>query len=314
MAVRTFEWRDLPILLRYRHHGLFLDNASLLTRGPILVPAGAMLSSFAPATGIFTFLHLDDHNQTAPLIGQVAHTSNLPFAQITYLAPDTSLESKALPVLLEAMISYLGERGVFHLLTEVDERSIAFEALRRASFAIYVRQRIWRLSREPAENVNAKSWRTTVDRDLIAVRSLYNNLVPGLVQQVEPPPSGRLRGLVHQQGDELLAYVELKHGPRGIWVQPFIHPDAQGVAALLVDLLEGLPYPRSRPVYLCIRSYQSWLESTLQHLGAQAGPAQAVMVKHLAISKRVALTFALPAIEGGQPEATAPLVRSEFEK
>ena len=35
-------------------------------------------------------------------------------------------------------------------------------------------------------------------------------------------------------------------------------------------------------MYLCVRSYQTWLEPVLEDLGALAGPRQAVMVKHLA--------------------------------
>jgi hypothetical protein len=34
-------------------------------------------------------------------------------------------------------------------------------------------------------------------------------------------------------------------------------------------------------VYLCVRSYQAWLEPVLADLGARAGERQAVMVKHL---------------------------------
>jgi hypothetical protein len=78
-----------------------------------------------------------------------------------------------------------------------------------------------------------------------------------------------------------------------------------------VRLLLSLPNRRSRPVYICVRSYQSWIEHNLENLGALAGPQQAVMVKHLAIAKRVVRSFALPAIESGQPEVTAPFIHSE---
>jgi hypothetical protein len=314
MTVRAFDWRDLPVLLRYRHHGLFFDTASLLTRGPILVPAGAVLSYLAPATGIYTYLGSEDGNHREPLMGQIVHNFGSPFARLSFLAPEGALESAALPQMLEHMITQIGERGAFHMLAEVDERTVAFEALRRASFAIYVRQRIWQLSGEPAGKSQAHSWRAGTERDIIPVRSLYNNLVPGLVQQVEPPPTDHLHGLVYCDGSELLAYVEIKVGLRGIWVQPFIHPDAEEVATLLVGLLQNLSYRRSRPIYLCIRSYQSWVEAALADLGAEPGPVQAVMVKHLAIAKRVVRSFALPSLEGGQHEATAPFIRSESKK
>jgi hypothetical protein len=271
-----------------------------------------MLSYLAPATGIFTYLSMPNGNQREPLIGQLIHNSGSPCARLAFLAPEGALDSSALPEILETMITQIGSRGAFHLLAEADERTLAFEALRRSSFAIYVRQRIWQIPRGSVGKSLSMAWRAGTDRDIIPVRSLYNNLVPGMVQQLEPPPAGRLHGLVYTKGDELLAYVEIKYGSRGIWVQPFIHPDAEEVNDLLADLLLNMANRRSRPVYLCVRSYQSWLEPILSDLGAEAGPIQAVMVKHLAISKKVGLTFPLRALEGGQPEATAPFIRSEW--
>jgi hypothetical protein len=314
MTIRLFDWRDLPLLLRYRQHGLYFDTASLLTRGPMRVPAGAMLSYLAPATGIFTYLSNKKNNNGFPILGQVTHRSGSPFARLSFLAPEAALESSALPELIEYMITQTGKRGVFHLLAEVDEGSVAFEVLRRTSFAIYVRQRIWQLNLQPPSDGQPSYWRAGTVRDIIPVRSLYNNLVPGLVQQIEPPPNDHLQGLVYMAGDEMLAHVEVKYGPRGIWVQPFFHPDAGEVSTLLCDLLHNLPHRRARPVYLCVRSYQSWLEPHLEEQGAEPSPIQAVMVKHLAISKRVARPFALRTLEGGQHEATAPFVRTESKK
>jgi hypothetical protein len=46
--------------------------------------------------------------------------------------------------------------------------------------------------------------------------------------------------------------------------------------------MSHLPDRRNRPVYVCVRSYQAWLEPVLADLGAKAGQRQAVMVKHLA--------------------------------
>jgi hypothetical protein len=52
MNIRLFDWRDLPVLIRYRRHGLFFDNALVLTRGQALVPAGAMMSYLACDWGL----------------------------------------------------------------------------------------------------------------------------------------------------------------------------------------------------------------------------------------------------------------------
>jgi hypothetical protein len=311
MKIRFFDWRDLPILLRYRNRGLFFDCAQVLTRGPMLVPAGAMLSYFAPATGIFTYLRTKNGDAEPPIIGQVMHPFGSAFARLSFLAPEAAMQSTALAELLEYMIARIGERGAFHMLAETDEHGTAFDALHQASFAIFARQRIWKLDDVPGSSTDLSPWQEGTERDLMAVRCLYNNLVPGLVQQVEPPPNDNVHGVVYREGGELLAYVEIKYGSRGIWVQPFVHPDAEHVPPRMGVLLQNLPRNRSRNVYVCVRSYQSWLEAALEALNAQPSPPQAVMVKHLAVAKRVAPTFALRHIEGGQPEATVPLARTE---
>jgi hypothetical protein len=197
------------------------------------------------------------------------------------------------------------------LLADADEGTQAFEALRQAGFAIYARQRVWRLKGQPVGESQPTAWRQAIERDLIPVRSLYNNLIPGLVQQVEPFPAERLHGLILRQEDDLLAYVELKYGHRGVWVQPFVHPDLENVSERLADLLANLPNRLARPMYLCVRSYQAWLEAVIENLGAEPGPRQAIMVKHLAIPQKALRTLALPAMEGGHPEVTAPISRAQ---
>jgi hypothetical protein len=309
MSIRPFDWRDLPALHRYRRQSVFLNSALLYTRGPTLFP-GAVLSSLTQATGIFTSVSTRNGDTNHVLIGQVVHSTGAQIAQLTFLCPDEAMNSAALPALLDHLSVQAVDRGAFRLLAEVDERSVAYEAMRRASFAIYARQRIWQIEDQPTETTPDLTWQVASDQDLIAVRSLYNNLIPGLVQQVEPFPADRLNGMVYRQGGDLLAYVELKYGHRGIWVQPFVHPDAEDVIEELVDLIGRVPHRRSRPIYLCIRSYNSWLEPVLEDLGAKSRTRQAVMVRHLAVSQKAVRTFTLPVLEGGHPEVTAPIAQA----
>ncbi len=313
--VRSFEWRDAPALYRCRQHSAYLNSSLVLTRGTLFMP-GALLSTLAPSMGIFTSVSHSPDGQSgdhshAPLFGQMIHLSGSQFAHLVFLAPDYALESDHVHGLLEHFMTTAGDRGAYHLLAEAEEHTPAFEALRRASFAIYTRQRVWRIQSLPASFRSESRWRPASDRDWMLVRGLYANLVPGLVQQVEPFSSHSPRGLVYCRNGEVLAYVELKYGHRGIWVQPFFHPDADDPGEWFADLVQNLPYRRSRPVYICIRSYQSWLEPAIEALGAVSGERQAVMVKHLAVSQKAARAFALPAIEGGYPEVSAPIAQAD---
>jgi len=309
MRVRSFDWRDLPALGRVRHESVFLHSAYLLTRGPLLIP-GALVSSMAPGMGIFTSVCNNDTVQQT-LFGQIVHPSDSQCSQLTFLAPGSALNTENLQPLLEHLSAHAVERGAFRMLADAEDRSEAFEALREAGFAIYARQRIWRLKGGATQREGPLTWQIATDRDLISVRSLYYNLIPGLVQQVEPFPTERLRGLIFRQGDELLAYIELRYGHRGIWAQPFIHPDAEDVLEKLIELLPNLPHRLSRPVFMCVRSYQSWLEPAIEHLGAEPSAPQAMMVKHLALPQKELRPYVLPAIEGGQPEVTASIAQSQ---
>ncbi len=312
--VRPFDWRDLPALHRYRDENVFLDTSLVLTRGPLILQ-GAMFSFIASSMGVFTFTIREDNDGRAsgdPVIGQFIHFSGSPFSHLTMLSPGSALDTQSVQDLVEYMMALSGERGAMRLLAEVNESSLAFEALRRGGFAVYTRQRIWRLTGRPA-GISEKSitWRQAGLQDELPVRVLYNNLVPGLVQQIEPFATQRPRGMVYYDHDNLLAFVELKYGHRGIWAHPFVHPDAEDMACHFLDLLSKIPNRHSRPVYVCIRSYQAWLETAVEELGAEAGPRQAVMAKQLAVHHKAARFATIPALEAGQPEISAPIARVE---
>lgn len=314
MSIRPFEWRDLLVLHRYRHQGLFLDTASVLTRGSMLVPAGALLASFAPATGIFTYVCEGEEQAELPLVGQVVHSAGSSFARLSFLTPESAVESADLPALFDQIAIEIGERGGLYLLAEVNDDSPSIQALHRAGFAIYARQRLWYLASEPQGDAQDVPWKSCTSKDLITVRSLYNNLVPGLVQQIEPLQRDYPRGKVLYQNGEVLAYVQLRYGRYGIWAQPFVHPDVLNFEGYLSPLLRSLPNRHSRSIYLCIRSYQSWLEGGIEAMGAAPGALQAVMVRHLAVSRRAAHPYALPAINGTRPEPTAPIASIENDR
>ena len=312
MGVRPFDWRDLNQLHRYRHRSVFLCSSLLLTRGPLLVP-GALLSFLAPSAGLITAaIDGDKANKVSCLYGQTIQTNGAGYANLTFFTPEEALESPYLPAMLDYLAAQAGERGAFRLLADIDELSSVYELLRKSGFATYARQRIWKLRLGTGSNNSVpEGWRKATDRDGLAIRALFNNMVPGLVQQIEPISTENPRGLLYFEKGELLAYVELKYGPRGVWVNPIVNTGAEEITQRLKDLFNNLPGHTSRPIYVCIRSYQSWLENTLEDLSAEAGPRQAVMVKHLAVNQKVGRVFAIPSLEGGQADLSAPIARIE---
>jgi hypothetical protein len=314
MNIHSFDWRDLPVLHRYRNCGMFLDTALVLTRGAVLAPTRVLFSATGMDTGVYTYLCENDALPKQPLLLQANHQPGSTFARLSFVAPEQAIASVDLAVLFDYLAQAMGEHGAFHILAEVDERSQAFEALRRASFAVYGIQRIWKLESKNTERLETSAWHRCNSQEMVRVRSLYNDLVPGLVQQVEPLPKDHLKGMVYYQDGIVKAYVELRYGPQGIWMQPFIHPDVHDFDGPFVELLNSLPKRRGRSVYICVRSYQSWLEGMLEAAGAAPDSSQAVMVRHLSVVRRATQAVSIPAINGTRAEPITHIVLNPDEQ
>jgi len=313
-VIRPLDWRDLSLLRRLRDRGVCLDAQQAYSRGHHTL-TNTLLGLVSPTLNAHTLVSRPSQPDDAAAVAHILHHNSDTLARLTFITPEEALSSTSGLALLEGVCQAAGERGALNLAAEVDEDSPAFEGLRRAGFAIYARQNIWGL---PTSNEtiyaapgseDRQLWRTETGADRAAVHFLYANLVPALVQQIEPPPTRGSRGLVYCQGGELLGYLEVERGPLATWVQPYFHPAAEQTHALLLDFLAHGPLSRVRPVFICVRSYQGWMNSTLERLGFKLCASQAVMVKRLAATVRRPALARLPAIEGTQAEPTAPFAR-----
>jgi len=280
------------------------------TRGPNLLlnalrevlPIGAQASTvvYRPSQKV-------DH----AAVGQLHHSIGDQYARIAFVGPVDILDRPDGLHLLDALVETAGIRGAHHLLAEVDEDSYPFNTLRQASFAIYARQRIWRLSGElkARQETQVGAWRSIRRKDYPAVLALYHNLVPPLVQQIEPPPSRGRDCLVHWGQDEVIGYLQLQHGPLGSWIETFFHPSVENPQDLLEPVLRQVHNGRRRPLYMSVRSYQGWMDGMLIRMGFDVWQDQAVMVKHLVAKVRKPVLKPLRALEGTRPEPTSPIVR-----
>ena len=276
MSIRSLDLLDLPVIARYRNDVITLDSARALTRGH---PLGAMglLAYVNPTRHLYAAIA---NGGDAALLGGIIHSRGEAFAKLLYLAPSSRLDDPELPVLLEHLVIQAGEWNAFHVMAEVDESSHIFPALRTAGFSVYAWQRLWEVSQiEKTGSASSASWRRMNSVDLPAVQSLHYQIVPPLLHPVEPAPK-RVIGFVHS--GNLKCYASVTAGMYGIVLTPLIHPDEHAVSEKIAALVANLPDRRGRKIYLCVRSYQTWLEPVLEDLGAQASPRQAVMVKHLA--------------------------------
>ncbi len=318
--IRPFDWRDVPLLYRIHERGLCLHAQRAFTRGPHVI-SHALLDVFTPARSAATLVVRPRGTDGPAAVGQLVHKPGEAQARLTFVAPAEALETPSGLLLLDGLAGSAGQRGALNLIAEVDEHTPAFECLRRAGFAIYARQRVWRL--QPGSGIRAAAqpagspapeepvWRPQRSRDAAAIQSLYLDLVPALVQQVEPLPAADGRGLVHWEDEELLAYLDIESGPLGMWLQPYFHPAVEEADHLLIGFLAKLEASLKRPLVMCVRSYQGWMNSLLPRLGFEPVSDQAVMVKRLAVGVRRPARSPLPTLEGTRPEPTAPFTSFE---
>jgi hypothetical protein len=289
MSVHALDLLDLPLLYRYRSEAISLDCTRLLTRGNPLGAIGVM-SYMNPSRHIYSAITRHDG---ASVAGGVIQTNGDAFARLLYLAPASEMENTGLPDLIDHLATQAGSWGALHVLAEVDETSPAFIPLRKAGFSVYAWQSIWDVTHLVAPSARTdgndgaskpvlngvNNWRRVESVQLPAVQNLHHQIVPPLIQPVEPAPK-RPGGFIWNEGAR--SYAGITTGLVGIVLFPLIHPDVSDVSARLLTLIRSIPSRGGRPVYLCIRSYQAWLEPVLSDLGAESADRQAIMVKHLA--------------------------------
>ena len=276
MSIRPLAIFDLPFVYSFRDEAIGLDTARTLTRGNPLGAVG-LFAYVNPVRHIYSAI-INGNGTEETVLGGIIHSRNEPFAKLLFIAPSSQLDHPDLPELIETLSAQAGEWGAFHVLAEVDETSDAFVALRRAGFSVYAWQRMWDVS-EITDAIRPVEWTKVKPVHMPSVQSLYYQIVPPLLQPIEPQPKSGLGWLCNEG---VKCYVGVMQGVYGIVLSPLIHPKATFVSEKLASLISNLPDRRNRPVYLCVRSYQAWLEPVLADLGARGADRQAVMVKHLA--------------------------------
>ena len=103
---------------------------------------------------------------------------------------------------------------------------------------------------------------------------------------------------------ELVGFFRIQSGPRGVWMEPFFHPEARRAAEWIGAWLGGLPPGRTEPVYICVRSYQEWLGPILSGFGFSRFDRRAVLIRRVVVPVPVREGVTLPAVENPATGAT----------
>lgn len=315
--IRPFNLRDLPLLRRLSEQGVFLHAESALTNNlnPLREALFSLVGGDYP-----TYVWKFDKGSAAGFI-QLLLEEDEHHARIIYISPnDEAIESGEyddeqinnedvwLPLLDQAVIE-TGSRGIHSLVAEVSETGPELAILRRAGFAIYTRQDVWRLDEtavSPAK-LELKPRRPVDDWD---IQLLYGNMVPRLVQLVEPaPPLNRGGGWLLRENGELAAFGHLSFGSIATWLRLFIHPNVEAQAGEIVAAMSHIAMSKAtRPIYCCVRRYQSWLERPLHDAGFIHWGSQAVMVKHTVHHVPRPLPEISAVVDAQRIPASAPMI------
>jgi hypothetical protein len=233
--IRAFDWRDVGLVKALGARGICLDSETGLTQGcrPLV---DALLAYVMPGPRPPTLVWRDG---TQAAFGQLRHRLGQEQARMLWVAPPYTGAAEGWPPIVEQLAAEAGRRGAHNLIAEVGEGGPEFETLRASGFAVYARQSVWRLTRSLEPAAAPIGLRPAVSTDAIGVNLLYTNIVPRLVQQVEPPPAPA-RGLVLEQAGELIAYLDVRQGPLGIWLDPYLHPEAFALSEAVIQAALGL--------------------------------------------------------------------------
>ncbi|MBT3315514.1 MAG: hypothetical protein HN390_12975 [Anaerolineae bacterium] len=279
MLPRALELFDLAKLPRYRDKVLILDSRRALTHGNPL-RAASFLAYLNPTRRIYTGIV---ENGNEEILGGVVQDAEEHFARLAYLAPaDISTDSPL--ALIEHLTKQAGAWKAHQLVAEIEEDNPLFQSLRQCGFSVYSRQRIWELSYINHIPDFPYLWRKKEDQDLISIQNLQRELVPPILQQVERFTASSAGMII--QGEKLSTYLDITDGPRGIYLRPLIHPNAEHLLENLFHLLANFPNRRARAVYICVRSHHAWIEPILEDFGARPTQLKTVMVKHLVNKSR----------------------------
>lgn len=245
-------------------------------------PNSALLASIMPNSNRHTLLAKADGRTIA---GQFYLASDGHNAQIIYMAPELKPEDDdtAWLLALDAMAQESGKRQAHTLSAEVEEDSPLFVTMRRSGFAVYARQQLWGRSPDapPILADETVRVRMATDKDAGAIYGLYSATMPKLLQQVSLPPDEH--GFVYFQNETLMAFINVSEGRDGIYLAPFVHPDALPDAeAVLAATIAQFPRGSRSPITVRVLRHQGWLGTSLEMLGFSCYAQQAVMIRHIA--------------------------------
>jgi hypothetical protein len=285
--IRPFTLRDIPLVHRLSEQGMVFHTESALTHD--VRPLREALVNMLIGGQYPTYVWRGDGDEEGAVgFAQLRQAEEESHANIICLGStgkDEMLDEAIWLPFLEQLTEEAGRQGVQSLIAEVSETGDELMMLRRAGFAVYTRQDVWACDSDRMARTyggGRLTFTTAVSSDEWDIHLLYANLVPRLIQLVEPvPPPLEHSWVLRDEHADLVAFVHFNEGTAATWLRIFVHPEAQEDGEeIIAAILRIKPPTASQPLYCAVRRYQSWLQTPLEQLGFVFGGSQALMVKH----------------------------------
>lgn len=294
--IKLFDLRDLATMRRLvtSATSLHVESALIQEFQPIRNAVAGMLVESNSPTYVwktdthekvgFVQLQLQEEGTRAQLIRVGVESSETSLTKPLNSPLENNSEKPNLDLwlpLLDQLAMEVGQRGVQNLVADVSEIGAELPILRQAGFAVYTREDIWKLTQyRPSTKLSI--WQPRKNSDDWDIHLLYANLVPRLIQLVEPlPPLHDGMVWVLREANGITAFVHRHDGAIGSWLRFFIHPDATIPTEKLIESAVQLRPPSpDHPLYCAVPRYQSWLRLALQKIGFIHWGSHAVIVKH----------------------------------
>lgn len=297
--IRPFHLRDLPLVIRLGEQGVILEAEAALTSSPHPVRSALVNMIVGGEYATYVWRSDKDRDQAFVQIGWEQGSNSARLVCLGASPPadnnddDSPINEDIWLALLDELVAVAGRHGAYNLIAEASETGPELPVLRKACFAIYTRQDIWITDQAPEGDIPVEL-RPRQSADDWDVQVLYSNIVPGLIQSVEPTPSlDRGQNWVLYEEGELAAFIHLNAGRSATWMRLLIHPNARSKPREIIKAAARIASPSSKNTLYCsIRRYQSWLQNPLEEAGFTIWGSQAVMIRHIAqpIEKQVPVT------------------------
>jgi hypothetical protein len=313
--IRPFKLRDFLLVYRLSDQSVSLnaESALITVAHPLRKAVGSLFWGSCFPTYVwkghkgrpaaYVQLYLAKESSSAYILNLGAPGNGSPAVAVDGAGPMEDLKEDLWLHVLDDLVGAVGRRGIHSLVAQVGENGLELAILRHAGFAVYTRQDVWvaDLIDNKYKQAILQPRRAIDDWD---VQLLYANIVPPLIQLVEPvPPLHYGKSWVLREDNELVAFVHLNHGSVGTWMRLLIHPNANVPAEMIVGAAYTAKAARpGHPIYCCVGRYQSWLQTVLQGMGFRYWGSQAVMVKHTVQHSRKNMPHRL----GAMPARVAP--------